>query len=116
MNVHKKIVAVTALCMSLFMGACGGAKLSTANEQMERGEYFDASKTYRKIYNKLTKREERELRGEVAFKMPSATGALTNMPAPQLHIRMPSAMAMAIRRFIYRSQRCSMPKASMPQR
>ena len=68
MNVHKKIVAVTALCMSLFMGACGGAKLSTANEQMERGEYFDASKTYRKIYNKLTKREERELRGEVAFK------------------------------------------------
>jgi peptidoglycan-associated lipoprotein len=49
--------------------SCGGAKLSTANEQMERGEYYDASKTYRKVYNKLTKREERPLRGEVAFKM-----------------------------------------------
>ena len=48
---------------------CGGAKLATANEQMARGEYFDASKTYRKIYNKLTKKEERPLRGEVAFKM-----------------------------------------------
>ena len=36
---------------------------------MERGEYFDASKTYRKIYNQLTKREERPLRGEVAYKM-----------------------------------------------
>lgn len=44
-------------------------KLSTADEQMYRGEYFDASKTYRKIYNKLTKKEERALRGEVAFKM-----------------------------------------------
>ncbi len=49
--------------------SCGGPKLATANEQMERGEYFDASKTYRKIYNKLTKKEERQLRGEVAFKM-----------------------------------------------
>lgn len=53
----------------LLLGGCRGAKLSTANEQMDRGEYFDASKTYRKIYNKLTKREERPLRGEVAYKM-----------------------------------------------
>ena len=57
------LLAATALC------GCGGAKLSTANEQLARGEYFDASKTYRKIYNKLTKREERPLRGEVAFRM-----------------------------------------------
>ena len=49
--------------------SCGGAKLSTANEQMARGEYYDASRTYRKIYNKLTKREERPLRGQVAFLM-----------------------------------------------
>ena len=51
------------------LGSCRGPKLATANEQLERGEYFDASKTYRKLYNKLTKREERELRGEVAYKM-----------------------------------------------
>lgn len=55
--------------MAALLWSCGGAKLATANEQMERGEYNDASKTYRKIYNKLTKREERALRGEVAFKM-----------------------------------------------
>lgn len=48
---------------------CGGAKLSVADEQMARGEYYDASKTYRKIYNKLTKREQRPQRGEVAYKM-----------------------------------------------
>lgn len=56
-------VSLAALC------SCGGAKMSTANEQMARGEYFDASKTYRKIYNKLTKREERAQRGEVAFRL-----------------------------------------------
>ena len=57
------------LLLSVLLSSCGGAKLSTANEQMARGEFFDASKTYRKVYNKLTKREERPLRGEVAFKM-----------------------------------------------
>lgn len=57
------------LALSAFLVSCGGAKLSTANEQMERGEYFDAAKTYRKVYNKLTKKEERELRGQVAYKM-----------------------------------------------
>ncbi len=57
------------LLISLVLCGCRGAKLSVADEQMARGEYFDASKTYRKIYNKLTKREERPLRGEVAFKM-----------------------------------------------
>lgn len=68
MKSHMKILtALVLLCV--LMSSCRGAKLSTANEQMERGEYFDASKTYRKIYNKLTKREERALRGEVAYKM-----------------------------------------------
>lgn len=59
-----------ALCMlASVLPSCGGAKLSTANEQFARGEYNDAAKTYRKIYNKLTKKEERTLRGEVAYKL-----------------------------------------------
>lgn len=62
-----RYIIIIALAMAAM--SCGGPKLATANEQMERGEYFDASKTYRKIYNKLTKKEERQLRGEVAFKM-----------------------------------------------
>lgn len=66
-HIYYNIVALIA-CMAVLTG-CGGAKLSVADEQMARGEYFDASKTYRKIYNKLTKREERRQRGEVAFKM-----------------------------------------------
>ena len=62
-----RYIIIIALAMAAM--SCGGPKLATANEQMERGEYFDASKTYRKIYNTLTKKEERQLRGEVAFKM-----------------------------------------------
>jgi len=67
----RQTLTCLALCCGLAIATtgCGGAKLATANEQMARGEYFDASKTYRKIYNKLTKKEERPLRGEVAFKM-----------------------------------------------
>ncbi len=56
------------LSMAALLTACGGAKLATADEQMARGEYFDAAKTYRKVYNNLDK-EHRSLRGEVAFKM-----------------------------------------------
>lgn len=60
---------IIALLVVSAASSCRGPKLSVADEQMQRGEYFDASNTYRKIYNKLTKREERPLRGEVAYKM-----------------------------------------------
>lgn len=65
---------------AVLASACRGPKLATANEQLERGEYFDAAKTYRKIYNKLTKREERPLRGEVAFKMAECHRRLNQFP------------------------------------
>ncbi len=60
---------MSVFVMLLVLSSCSGAKLSVADEQMARGEFYDASKTYRKVYNKLTKREERAQRGEVAFKM-----------------------------------------------
>lgn len=53
----------------MFITSCSGAKMSVADEQLARGEYFDAQKTYRKIYNKLNPRDQRQLRGEVAAKM-----------------------------------------------
>lgn len=59
----------SAVLLAVVGTSCKSAKLSTANEQLERGEFFDASKTYRKVYNKLTKREDRPLRGEVAYKL-----------------------------------------------
>lgn len=64
---HTKIFAI--ITSMLILASCAGPKLSVADEQMARGEYFEAAKTYRKVYNKLKKKEERPLRGEVAFKM-----------------------------------------------
>ena len=66
-NILYRYIAA-ALCAGI-LWSCGGAKLAVADEQMERGEYYDASRTYRAVYNKLKKREERPLRGEVAYKM-----------------------------------------------
>ncbi|MDE5969040.1 MAG: hypothetical protein K2G64_08045, partial [Muribaculaceae bacterium] len=63
------IYTITLLAMTIMLPGCKAPKLSVANEQYERGEYYDASVTYRKLYNKLTKREERPLRGQVAFMM-----------------------------------------------
>lgn len=58
------------LILFLFgIGGCRSAKLSDADDALERGEYFDAQAIYRKVYNKMTKKEERPARGEVAFKM-----------------------------------------------
>lgn len=69
----KRFVYITMLVACLLGGtSCRGPKLATADAQMARGEYYDASKTYRKIYNKLTKKTDRPLRGEVAYKMAEA--------------------------------------------
>lgn len=38
------VILMTALC------SCKTPKLSEANEQFGRGEYFNASKTYRAVY------------------------------------------------------------------
>ncbi|WP_363319935.1 OmpA family protein [Duncaniella sp.] len=54
---------------ALVLNSCSGAKMSVADEQLARGEYFDAQKTYRKVYNKLNPREQRAQRAEVAAKM-----------------------------------------------
>lgn len=63
------IFNVSLILSAMFLTGCRGPKLSEANAQYERGEYFDAANTYRKIYNKLSKREDRPLRGEIAFQM-----------------------------------------------
>ncbi len=67
-NMNRLIFTIALFAIITTYG-CSGAKLSVANEQMERGEYYDAQRTYRKVYNKLTKREERLQRGEIAYKM-----------------------------------------------
>lgn len=74
------LIALAVSAVLSILVSCGSAKLSVADEQMERGEYFDAAKTYRKVYNKLTKREQRPERGEVALKMAECYRRLSQFP------------------------------------
>ncbi len=60
---------IISLLLVLTVMSCSTVKMSDADAAMQRGEYFDAAKTYRKIYNKLNPRRQRTERGEVAFKM-----------------------------------------------
>lgn len=69
MKKHFYIIFALLAVACIALSGCGGAKLSVADEQMERGEYYDAANTYRKVYNKMTKREEHPTRGVIAFKM-----------------------------------------------
>ena len=57
------------LAFAILLSGCRGAKLSVADEQFDRGEYYNASVTYKKVYNKLKAKEERSKRGMVAYKM-----------------------------------------------
>ena len=55
--------------LALAASGCRSAKLSDADDALARGEYFDAQTIYRKVYNRMTRKEDRPARGEVAFKM-----------------------------------------------
>lgn len=84
MRISKKFIVTTVgfagILMLMNLSACKSVKLSDADDTMARGEFFDASKMYKKIYNKLTRREERPLRGEVAYKLGTCYQKL-NRPA-----------------------------------
>lgn len=65
----NRCMLLMLVAVALCSVSCKTSKLSDADAQMARGEYFDATKTYRKFYNKLTKKEERGQRAEVAYKL-----------------------------------------------
>lgn len=65
----KKLSISFITCIFLFLIACKSASLSDGNFAYSQGDYFEAQKIYRKVYNNLTKKEDREKRGEVAFRL-----------------------------------------------
>ena len=67
--------------LGIVLGGCKGPKLADANAQFERGEFYNASRTYKKVYNKLNPKQDRELRGEVAYKMATCYRRLNMFPA-----------------------------------
>lgn len=65
---HFRLILSLALVL-LALSGCRTPKLATADAQMERGEYFEAARTYRSVYNKLSPKTDRPLRAEISFKM-----------------------------------------------
>lgn len=70
------VVALAAAVLAGGAVSCKSAKMRDADEAYDRGEFDKAAQTYRKIYNKLKKREDRWQRGEVAYKMGLCYGRL----------------------------------------
>lgn len=62
-NIYTTIIAICCLA------SCQTAKLSTALQEIDRGEYYKASQTLKQVYRKTNARTERDKRGEVAWYM-----------------------------------------------
>lgn len=60
---------LSLLAASLLTTACSGPKEAVADAQLQRGEYFQAAQTYRKLYNSLKKPKDRHQRGMIARKL-----------------------------------------------
>lgn len=76
---NKKYIFVTCLTMIFIIASCKQVKLSDADLRFAQGEYFEAAGMYRKIYRK-TSPKNRDLRGEVAFKMAECYRLINNVP------------------------------------
>lgn len=68
--IRKNLILLWGLLASLVcLSACQSAKFSTAMEEFDRGEYFKATQTLKKVYRKTDAKQERLKRGEVAWYM-----------------------------------------------
>ena len=74
-----KYLTLFAGCLLLLAAAGCGAKLSTAHAQYERGEYFAAAATYRKVYNK-TSPKDKPVRAQIAFRIGECYRRLNSAP------------------------------------
>lgn len=65
----RKCIYLVSVLLLMAAGGCKKPDIAKADAQYKRGEYYEAANTYRKVYNKLKPREDRELRGRVAYQM-----------------------------------------------
>lgn len=73
-------IYISLFLLAVGLCACKTPKLQQAREQMARGEYYAAAQTYRKVYGKLTARDQRPLRGEVAYELATCYRRLNQAP------------------------------------
>lgn len=62
----RSLLLIISTVMSIVAAGCRSTATATADAQFERGEYYDAQRSYRKVYNRLDGRSQRQRRGEIA--------------------------------------------------
>ncbi len=72
-------IIIMAASAAIFVG-CHTPKLADADAAFMRGEYFNAQKIYRELYNRTSPKEKRTLRGEIAFKLGQCYSRLNDVP------------------------------------
>jgi len=66
---HKPLLTLLPLVLLVLLTACQTARLSTAIEQYDKGEYYEAAQTLKRVYRKTDARDERLQKGQCAWYM-----------------------------------------------
>lgn len=74
------IILIFSAALAVAAASCRSTGTATADAQLERGEYFEAQRSYRKVYNKLTGRNQRQQRADIAVRLAQCYMKL-NQPA-----------------------------------
>lgn len=74
------VILIFSAALAVAAASCRSAGTATADAQLERGEYFEAQRNYRKVYNKLTGRNQRQQRADIAVRLAQCYMKL-NQPA-----------------------------------
>lgn len=69
MTAKSIVVVILSVLLAIAATACRSLDTTLADRQLSAGEYYDAQRSYRKVYNKLTSRNQRHRRGEIAAKL-----------------------------------------------
>ena len=63
------VIVIISAALSATSTSCRSTSTATADAQLERGEYYEAQRSYRKVYNKLTGRNQRQQRADIAVRI-----------------------------------------------
>ncbi len=80
MTWRNLVILIVSAASAAAVTACRTTGTAAADAQLERGEYYEAQRTYRKIYNKLTHPRQRQQRSDIAVRLAQCYMKL-NQPA-----------------------------------
>ena len=68
----RSVLCCVAVLAAALTSSCEGPRSAVADRHMARGEYYEAAKAYRQVYNKLDSKKQRKEKGETALKLAEA--------------------------------------------